>query len=107
MCSLRSRLAKMVRAGIGGKAHLNSKTIGCNAHDLCRWLERQFVEGMTWENYGTHWHIDHIVPLSHFDLTNPEHTMRANHYTNLRPLEAFKNMSRGNRIEQSIQMALI
>jgi hypothetical protein len=97
----------MVKSNKQGRAQVTSKSIGCSAKELCAWIEKQFADGMNWDNYGTHWHIDHIVPLSHFDLTNLEHRMRANHYTNLRPLEAFKNMSRGNRIEGSIQMALI
>jgi 5-methylcytosine-specific restriction endonuclease McrA len=107
MNALRSRLASMVSAYKQGRAHLTSKSIGCSAKELCAWLEKQFDSTMNWDNYGTHWHVDHIVPLSHFDLTNQAHRMRANHYTNLRPLEAQQNMSRGNRIEGAIQMGLI
>jgi hypothetical protein len=107
MDALRARLAKMVKCGRKGNAEVSSKSIGCTARELCEWLEKQFVNGMTWDNYGTHWHIDHMVPLSHFDLTNSQHKMRANHYTNLRPLEAFENMSRGNKIDAPLQMALI
>jgi hypothetical protein len=107
MSALRSRVATMIRKKKQGKPELTSKTIGCTAQQLCAWLEKQFKQGMTWDNYGTHWHVDHIVPLSHFDLSLDEHRKRANHYTNLRPLGAFENMSRGNRIEGAIQMGLI
>jgi hypothetical protein len=104
---LRARIANMIRKNKQGKTELTSKSIGCSARELCAWLEKQFDSVMNWDNYGAHWHVDHIVPLSHFDLTNQAHRMRANHYTNLRPLEARQTMSRGNRIEQPIQMGLI
>lgn len=107
MSALRSRVATMIRKNKQGKAELTSKTIGCTAQQLCAWLEKQFKQGMTWANYGTYWHVDHIVPLSHFDLSLKEHRNRANHYTNLRPLEAFENMSRGNKIAGSVQMLLV
>ena len=46
----------------------------------------QFVEGMTWENRGKVWVIDHIEPLVSFDLTIRIELLKAVHYTNLRPL---------------------
>lgn len=54
---------------------------------------------MTWENWGRRgWHIDHIAPLSSFDLTDPVQFRRAVHYTNLQPLWWFDNLSKGKRI---------
>ena len=34
-------------------------------------LEKQFTKGMTWENHGK-WHIDHVIPDSHFKYINVE-----------------------------------
>jgi hypothetical protein len=51
---------------------------------------------MSWENYGK-WHIDHIKPLSLFDLEDPEQLKQACHYTNLQPLWAEENIRKGNR----------
>jgi hypothetical protein len=59
-------------------------------------IESQFLPGMSWKNHGKHgWHIDHIKPISSFDLTDPEQVKKAGHYTNLAPLWAYDNWSKG------------
>lgn len=76
-----------------------SKSIGCTADELVNHLENQFQPGMNWDNYGFYgWHIDHILPLSSFDLTDLIQYKKACHYTNLRPLWAKDNLQKGARI---------
>lgn len=54
---------------------------------------------MSWDNHGfSTWHVDHKVPLAAFDLTDTEQLTKACHYTNLQPLWAHDNMSKGARI---------
>jgi hypothetical protein len=60
------------------------------------YLEAQFVEGMTWENYGTVWHIDHRIPLKYNNPTDDEMFDRL-HFTNTQPMFATENMAKGNR----------
>jgi hypothetical protein len=57
-------------------------------------LESQFQEGMTWEN-RSEWHIDHIIPLA--SAQSEEELILLCHYTNLQPLWAFDNLSKGDR----------
>lgn len=77
--------------------------IGCVLDEFREYIESRFPEGMTWDNYGE-WHIDHVVPLSHFKIVdennmciNIEEAKKANHYTNLQPLWAEDNLKKSNR----------
>jgi hypothetical protein len=81
------------------KIDTTKNLIGCSWQELREHLEKQFKEGMTWENYGE-WHIDHIIPLSLFDLSKEEAVKKAIHFSNLQPLWAEDNLKKGNRIIQ-------
>lgn len=73
--------------------------LGCSLEDLKIHLESKFQLGMTWENWSRFgWHIDHIKPLSSFDLTNEDQLRIACHYTNLQPLWAKDNLKKSNKV---------
>ena len=70
----------------------NSKTadiLGCPIKDFKIYLEKQFINDMSWTNHGTYWDIDHIIPIS--TALNEADIIRLNHYTNLQPLDSFIN----------------
>ena len=69
--------------------------IGEDLSFVKKYLENQFIEGMSWKNHGK-WHIDHIIPLS--SANNESELIKLCHYTNLQPLWAFDNLSKGNKI---------
>lgn len=76
-----------------------SENIGCTGQELVKYIENQWTEGMSWDNYGwgkDKWTIDHIRPISNF-LKNGEDPRKANHYTNLRPLWFIENMKKGSK----------
>ena len=92
--NLRSRLAKAI--GRKQKTVSMLEYLGCTLDEVRLHLESQFAEDMTWDNYGK-WHIDHREPLSKFDLSDPEQIKIACRYTNLQPLWAFDNQSKGDK----------
>ena len=75
------------------------KDLGCSIPELKEHLEKQFKNGMNWENWGYDgWHIDHIKPLSSFDLSDRKQFLEANHYTNLQPLWREDNLKKSDKI---------
>jgi hypothetical protein len=97
------RMANSMRRSIrryldaGQKGEMSSfEIIGCSKDDLRKHLESKFRDGMTWQNYGKHWHIDHIVPL--ISSKSVKEIKRLCHWTNLQPLTAFENISKGSKL---------
>jgi hypothetical protein len=73
--------------------------VGCTPNELRLHLEGKFSPGMTWANHGK-WHIDHIIPCAHFDLTDPEARKRCFHFSNLQPLWASENIRKGRSLQE-------
>jgi hypothetical protein len=74
--------------------------LGCSIEYLKAHLERQFTNGMSWDNMGKgggKWNIDHTVPLSDFDLSDPEQAKIACNYKNLQPLWESDNFKKNAR----------
>ncbi len=95
--SLRKRISKVLKGELKSKPAL--ELLGCSIEHLKNYFESRFLSGMTWENYGLYgWHIDHIMPCASFDLTVPGQQKQCFHYTNLQPLWAKENLSKGAKI---------
>jgi IS30 family transposase len=88
-CNLRSRMYQAVRRGT--KSGSAVRDLGCTIAELKTWIESNFVDGMSWDNWGE-WHIDHVRPLASFDLTDRIQFLQACHFTNLQPLWAKDNL---------------
>ena len=76
------------------KSARTENLIGCSYQELKDHIESLFVDGMGWHNMGL-WHIDHIQPLSSFDLSDIEQQKIAFNYKNQQPLWAEENMKKG------------
>jgi hypothetical protein len=93
--SLRARVYSFLKKNEITKKNRTFELVGCNPNELKEFLEKKFVDGMSWENYGK-WHIDHITPLS--SAKTEEEIYKLCHYTNLQPLWATDNLRKSNKI---------
>ncbi len=90
--NLRSRTSMAIKYSKPGSA---IKDLGCTVAELKIHLESKFANSMNWDNYGE-WHIDHIKPLSKFDLSNAVEFKKACSFNNLQPLWAMDNLRKSN-----------
>jgi hypothetical protein len=96
--SLRARLRDAMRRANTKQADYTISLLGYSARQLKAHLERLFLPGMSWKNYGFKgWHIDHIKPICTFDLATEEGQRAAFHYTNCQPLWARDNLRKGRK----------
>lgn len=86
---LRNRLFQAIKRN--QKKGSAVKDLGCSIEFLKQYLEAKFYAGMTWNNWGKIWELDHIIPLWKFDLTDREQFLIANNYENLQPLTVDKH----------------
>jgi hypothetical protein len=96
---LRKNVRRRLHLALNGK--FKSKTtlnlIGCSWEELKVYLESKFQSGMSWDNYGYYgWHVDHIIPVSNFNIENLEELKKCMHYTNLQPLWMIDNLKKSN-----------
>ncbi len=97
---VRSRISTKLKQHLANKSCGSVELLGCSFGFYVKYLQRKFDKNMSWDNYGKYWQIDHILPLSRFNLTDVSQQKIAFHYTNTQPLEKITNMSKGNKIIQ-------
>jgi hypothetical protein len=104
---LSGRLRELcVKRGIQ-KSNSITVYLGCTPTELIAHIERQFTDGMTWDNYGVFgWHIDHHIPCAVFDLTREDHRHLCFHKDNLRPLWGTRNSEKRDLLQNDIPAAL-
>jgi hypothetical protein len=101
--ALRAPIARIKRAG--NAAGQYCEILGGTYDQAKKHIESKFKEGMEWLNHGL-WHIDHIIPIAAFDLTDRHQLLAAAHYTNLQPLWAKDNLKKGSRVGNEAQRHL-
>ena len=99
---IRKNISKRIKSAFNRYKNLKKdygtmkKYVGCDMNTFFKHIEKQFTDGMSWENYGE-WHMDHIKPISSFDLTDEEQVKKCFHYTNIQPLWAKENLKKSNK----------
>jgi len=76
------------------KSDTTMNYIGCNIQYLREWFKFNFTSEMNWDNYGSYWSIDHIIPVCKFDLTIEDEKLKCWNWTNLMPVTVKFNSSK-------------
>jgi hypothetical protein len=96
------KLKRYVRSRIYGCLKRNkdkhtNEYLGCTSREYIKWITNN-TSNFTLENYGKVWHIDHIIPLSKFNVENEQESLIAFNWRNTMPLLAKENLSKKNKI---------
>jgi len=94
LCYYRTRIYQALK-GRADKTKTTRALIGCSIEELKEHLRKQFLKGMTWENYGD-WHVDHIKPCASFNLHSEIEQEECFNYLNLQPLWAIDNLKKSS-----------
>lgn len=97
------KFKRSIRSRIYLSLEKNKPTIeylGCSAAEYLKWILTN-NNGYTLDNRGSEWHIDHVIPLSKFDLDDEEEQLIAFNWRNTMPLSAKENLSKNNKIIRS------
>lgn len=78
------------------------KLLGCSWNELVKWLESNMKPDMSWDNYGTYWHVDHITPCASFNFAEEENRRACFNWSNLAPLESIENLMKRDKIDTNM-----
>jgi hypothetical protein len=95
---LRDNIQTLLRYHIKNKTQSVIKYIGCTLQEYNDHISAQFTPKMNWDNYGIYWEIDHIIPISSFNLSIPEEANKAFHFSNTQPLTITENRIKSNKL---------
>ncbi len=99
---LNFKMSEILRSKIHKLLH-NRKTsyikyIGCDMEWLKKWIEYRFDNNMNWDNFGSYWQIDHILPISKFNFMNENEITVCFNWTNLQPLTSIENRQKSDKL---------
>ena len=93
---VKSLIGKSISKTGNKKSSRTEAILCCSISEFHKYIKNQFTGEMSFENHGSIWHIDHMIPIS-WARTEAE-AIALNHFSNLRPLDAAENRAKGNRL---------
>lgn len=96
-----SKLIRNVRGRILSAINRKNKHtivyLGCNCSEYLKYMTTYDSE-FNYENHGDVWHIDHVIPISKFNIMDENEQLIAFNWRNTMPLLASENLSKNNKI---------
>lgn len=77
--------------------------VGLSPEKMKDWLEYNFEPGMTWDNYGTFWNLDHVMPCSSFDLEDELQLYECFSWKNTMPVYYKENLEKFNKVKTDLK----
>ena len=91
--NIRSR----IYIALKNKTEHTIKYLGCSTSEYIKWIGYH-IEDFTLEDFGKKWHVDHVIPLSRFDLEDDDEVFIAFNWRNTMPLSVKENLTKNNKI---------
>lgn len=92
----RTRLIQVLKKE--NKSQSTLEYLGQDINIIKDWIEFCFLDNMSWNNQGMEWHIDHVIPVSQFNLETEDDVIRCFNWKNLSPLTKKENLTKSNNI---------
>lgn len=92
---MRTKFHKFVK----GQKNSCINYLKCSKDFFREWIEFRFESWMNWDNQGSEWDFDHIIPVNSFDLKDDNQVKICFHWTNFQPLEKSENQKKSDKIE--------
>lgn len=93
---LRTNITKIFN---GSRMGTSKEYLGCSVEMFEKWIISQFDDEMSLSNRGTYWHIDHLIPISKFDMLDEDDLKKCCHWSNMQPLTATDNLSKKDNLK--------
>ena len=100
---LRSNLRHKIYMTITGKISTGEQELGCTTEEFKKYISTKFKKGMSWNNFGKMWHLDHVKPLDRFNLKIKKQILEAFNYTNYQPLFIKENIMKNNYYNTKVE----
>jgi len=92
-CNMKSLISAKL-----AKTRHTGEYLGAPMQLIVKWIESNFDDMMSWDNYGSAWQIDHTLPIKCFDLSDETEALTCFCWMNLMPLETSKNARKAHHI---------
>jgi len=92
--------SRIRQALLNNKSTTTIELLGCSSQDFFRWINNHFTDELLFENHGAEWHIDHVIPISLFNLNIDSEKFLCFNWRNTMPLSKIENLKKGNKIVQ-------
>jgi hypothetical protein len=83
----------------GHKSSAYAPFFGIDIKAFRKWIELQFDDECSWENFSEKWQFDHIVPVAYFNFKDEQEMRLCWNFINIRVEACGLNKNRGNRVD--------